>query len=73
MTSSRILTCGGCEEPVEVYELPAPWIEESRFRCIPCLDDRHARREPQLQLVREPVTRSPETPRYDPEQARIPY
>lgn len=70
----RMLECGGCGEAVEVFELPGPWIDPARFRCIPCLDDRHARREPQLELVpQERVTRKAETPAYDPAQARIPY
>jgi hypothetical protein len=75
---SRVLLCIDCEESVEVFELPAEWLDPDRYLCGRCAQGRaEAKRENadreargvQLELVGE---RS-ETPAYDPTQARIPY
>lgn len=67
----RVLTCVDCETEVEVFELPVRFIDPRRFRCIPCLDPRHA--EPQLELQILPAAARSERRAYDPRQAAIPF
>jgi hypothetical protein len=70
----RRFTCTRCDEPVDVFELPRPWVDPDRFVCIPCLDARHTA-PAQLELVepgRKPPART-ETRAYDPSFAEIPY
>lgn len=73
--SSRILRCLDCDEDVELFEIPHPFTDPARFRCIRCLDSRHAVDPPQLVLVEEDGSVRPrqETRTYDPDQAAIPY
>lgn len=65
----RMLTCTACGEPVDVIELPRPWIDPELYRCGEC---QKARR-PQLRLVSLEDTMRSEQPAYDPQQAAIPF
>ena len=71
MTESRVLTCNGCGDDVEVFEVPRPFMDPARFRCIPCLDTRHA--PAQLAIVGDDVPTRTETRSYDPSLAEIPF
>ena len=71
-TASRLLTCTRCDQLVEVFELPAPWIDPELFRCARCLSERE--RAAQLTLL-PPGRYRPrsEAPPYDPGQSQIPF
>jgi hypothetical protein len=62
----RTLTCTTCGSEVAVYELPVRFIDPQRFRCLACVDGRHA----QLALAAGTPAKV-EHRRYDPEQAEI--
>lgn len=70
---SRILSCKGCDEDVEVFEEPFEFTDPARFVCIRCLDERHAAAPPQLVLVEESGPPRQERRTYDPAQATIPF
>ena len=67
---SRTLTCTTCGCEVAVFEEPVEFIDPGRFRCTPCLSERHAE---QLAIATEGLPPRVENRRYDPEQAAIPY
>lgn len=65
---SRVLRCNGCDEDVEVFGAVSS-IDPARYRCVACMDPRHAR--PPLTLLDERRTETREA--YDPSQAEIPF
>jgi len=67
---SRVLTCNGCGDDVEVFGAVSG-IDPDRYRCVVCLDPRHATAPPQLTLVKD--ARVEHRERYDPAQAEIPF
>lgn len=72
MIEPRRFTCTSCGQEIDVFELPVPFVDAERFRCIPCMDSRHEA--VQLELVgssARPARR--EERRYDPAQAAVPY
>jgi hypothetical protein len=69
--AGRSLRCVDCAEWVFVYEVPSPFLDPARFRCVFCLDPRHERA--QLELVTGERSPRSEVRNYDPAQARIPY
>jgi len=68
---SRVLTCHGCGDDVEVYEAPRQWIDPALYRCGNCL---HVVTEPaQLSIVGDDVPPRTETPPFDPDMFVIPF
>lgn len=63
--TERTLHCQSCGQPVQVHELPRPFIDPTLFTCGHCLNPKE-----ELTLQLEPAT---ETRTYDPAIAAIPY
>lgn len=64
MTQGRTLTCTQCATPIQVFEIPRPFIDPDLFVCGHCL------KPARVQLNLEPRT---ETRTYNPAIAAIPY